>query len=33
VREYSGVFSGGSKPTDKVVTTITEWFWRYEEEY
>jgi hypothetical protein len=35
VRKYSGVFGGGggSKTTDKVVTTITEWFWRFEVEY
>ncbi len=33
VREYSGAFGGGGKTTDKVVTTITEWFWRYEVEY
>jgi hypothetical protein len=33
VREYSGVFGFGGKTTDKVVTTITEWFWRYEVEY
>ena len=32
VREYSGGFGGG-KTTDKVVTTVTEWFWRFEVEY
>jgi hypothetical protein len=32
VREYSGAFGGG-KTTDKVVTTITEWFWKIQIDY
>jgi hypothetical protein len=32
VREYSGAFGGG-KTTDKVVTTITEWFWDFDWDY
>ena len=28
-REYSG----GSKIVDKVITTITEWFWNFEADY
>ncbi len=32
VREYTGVFGGG-KRTDKVITRITEWFWKFHVEY
>ena len=31
VREYAGGFAG--KITDKVITTITEWFWKFEVTY
>jgi hypothetical protein len=32
VREYSGILGGG-KRTDKVITKITEWFWKFRVEY